>query len=352
MTIAVVGAGIAGLSAAFDLMQAGRDVVILESERRAGGVIVTDRPDGKWVVEGGPDSFLAADQDIPRLAGALGIPDRVVRQSAHGFALWTGSAFQALDEGQAAALLGIQARKEDLAAGHASFAGGMGDLVEALAGVVGSALRFRVGVTAAQRAGTGFRLAGTGGQSLQVEGLVIALPAYAAARLFTEIDLEIRHALSEVWYDPSLTVSLAYRAKQVSRTLDGTGFVVSPAAGTSLRAVTYSSNKFPGRAPRDHVLLRAFLAAVEDDPAVAAHAALAPLLGITGSPLWTRTFLWRRGLRRPTKAYIEEVAHLRKRLERLGPIALAGAGFDGPGVSGCVRSGREAARELVSRLAP
>ena len=90
MRVVVVGAGIAGLSAAHDLIKAGADVIVLESEARAGGVIGTERPDNRWIVEGGPDSFLAADQDIPRLAGELGIPDRIVRQAAHGFALWTG----------------------------------------------------------------------------------------------------------------------------------------------------------------------------------------------------------------------------------------------------------------------
>src|SRR5207249_12114340 len=38
-----------------------------------------------------------------------------------------------------------------------------------------------------------------------------------------------------------------------------------------LRACTYASAKFPGRAPAGHVLLRAFLAPGDGDPANAAH---------------------------------------------------------------------------------
>ncbi|MBI1966938.1 MAG: FAD-dependent oxidoreductase, partial [Gemmatimonadetes bacterium] len=309
---------------------------------------VTERPEGRWIVEGGPDSFLAADQDIPQLAGELGIPDRLVRQTGHGFALWTGKDFQPLDEGQAAALLGIQARKEDLAAGHSSFAGGMGELVEALVNVVGSAIRYRVGVTGAQHATAGFRLSGTGGQLIHCDALVIALPAYAAARLFTGVDLDIRHTLTAVRYDPSLTVSLAYEAKQLAGPLQGTGFVVSPEAGTPVRACTYASSKFPGRAPAGHVLLRVFLAPVAGDPAVVGHEVLAAMLGISGAPLWTKTYSWRLGLRRPTPHHAAEVARMRARLEWVGPIALAGGGFEGPGVSGCVRSGREAAKEVLT----
>ena len=42
-TVAVVGAGIAGLAAAWELERAGVAVMVLESERRPGGVIVTER---------------------------------------------------------------------------------------------------------------------------------------------------------------------------------------------------------------------------------------------------------------------------------------------------------------------
>lgn len=350
MKVVVVGAGIAGLCAAHDLITAGADVTVLESEPRPGGVIVTERPEHRWIVEGGPDSFLAADQDIPRLAGELGIPDRLVRQTARGFALWTGSGFQPLDEGQAAALLGIQARQEDLAAGHASFAGGMGELIEALVRVVGPSIRYRVGVTGAQRVSGGTRLSATGGQTIHCDALVIALPAYAAARLFAGIDLDVRHWLSEVRYDASLTVSLAYAADQLSDRLEGTGFVVSPEAGSPVRACTYCSSKFPGRAPAGHDLLRVFLAPVGGDPAVIAHQALAGILHISGAPLWIKTYSWRLGLRRPSPHHAGVVARMRARLERLGPIALAGGGFEGPGVSGCVKSGRAAALEVIRRL--
>ena len=67
MKVIVVGAGIAGLAAAWELTRAGADVVVLESERRAGGVIVTDRVDG-FIVEGGPDGFLAGEPELPALA--------------------------------------------------------------------------------------------------------------------------------------------------------------------------------------------------------------------------------------------------------------------------------------------
>src|SRR5258708_39292016 len=107
MTVAVVGAGLAGLAAAWELQAAGAETILLDAGRRPGGMIVTERRDG-FVVEGGPDGFLAAEPDIQDLARAVGIGDRLVEQVARGATLWTGRRLQPLAEGKAAGLLVIQ----------------------------------------------------------------------------------------------------------------------------------------------------------------------------------------------------------------------------------------------------
>src|SRR5207245_3695512 len=83
MRCVVVGAGLAGLSAAWELTRAGTEVVVLESERRVGGVVLTERRDG-FLVEVGPDGFLAGEGDIPALARELGLGARPVDQLARG----------------------------------------------------------------------------------------------------------------------------------------------------------------------------------------------------------------------------------------------------------------------------
>jgi oxygen-dependent protoporphyrinogen oxidase len=355
--VVVVGAGLAGLAAAWDLTSAGQDVTVLESERRAGGVIVTERRDG-FVIEGGPDGFLAAEPELPALAAQLGCGDRVIAQRARGSWLWTGERLEPLEEGRAAALLGIEVADKELGAGFKSFAGGMGELVEALVGAQHAAplLALAQGVTGIARTPTGWRVAVTGGSAHDADAVVLALPAYAAGRLLEQVGVAGARVLAEVVYLPSLTVSVAYRADQLRRALDGTGFVVAPdAVGAQhaaplLRACTYTSSKYPGRAPAGHILLRAFLAPADGDPGALAHAELAAILGIGGAPLWSRAFHWTRGLPRYPGHHAARLAEVRARLERLPPLALAGAGYDGAGVSACVRSGREAARVVLRRL--
>jgi len=356
--VVVVGAGIAGLAAAWDLAQGGADVTVLESERRPGGVIVTERRDG-FLVEGGPDGFLAAEPELPALAAELGIGSRVVGQQARGTSLWTGKAFEPLEEGRAAELLGIETRTSDLAAGFRTFVGGMDEVVTALAqrfvGAQHAAplLGLAQGVTGIIRSRTGWRVSLTGGSAREADALVLALPAYAAGRWLEQIGVAGARALADVVYAPSITVSLAYRADQIGRALDGTGFVVGArhAAPLQIKACTYASSKFPGRAPDGHVLLRAFIAPTDGDAAQVAHAELSAILRIRSAPLWSRAFHWTRGLPRYREHHATHLAAVRNRLVRLAPLAIAGAGYDGAGVSACVRSGRDAARVTLGRLA-
>ena len=358
-TVAVAGAGLAGLAAAWELSRGGATVVVLDAVRRPGGVVVTERRDG-FVVEGGPDGFLAAEPDIQDLAREIGIGAHLVDQLSSGSSVWTGGRLEPLAEGQAAALLGIQLLP-DVGAQHAaplhegfrSFASGMAEIVDALVGRLAPSIRPAQGVTGLAPATRGWRLSLSGGSTLEAEAVILALPAWIAARLVAAAGVPAARHLDEVIYYPTTTVSLAYREDQLAAPLAGTGFVAAPElaeSGAALRACSYSWLKYPGRAPPGHALLRAFVGPVDGDPAGAAHGELARILGIRGSPLWSRAFTWPRGLPRYKPGHARHVAAVRERLARLPPLAIAGAGFDGAGVSACVKSGRAAARGILERL--
>jgi oxygen-dependent protoporphyrinogen oxidase len=75
--VLVVGGGIAGLAAAYELQRRGLSVRVLEAAPRPGGVIATERFDG-WVVDAGPDALLVQKPAGVALCRELGIADRLV----------------------------------------------------------------------------------------------------------------------------------------------------------------------------------------------------------------------------------------------------------------------------------
>lgn len=74
--VAVVGAGISGLAAAYELRKRKRSVAVLESQDRAGGVIQTERV-GEFLIDAGPDALLVQKPAAVVLCHELGLGDRL-----------------------------------------------------------------------------------------------------------------------------------------------------------------------------------------------------------------------------------------------------------------------------------
>jgi len=125
----------------------------------------------------------------------------------------------------------------------------------------------------------------------------------------------------------------------------------------SIVACTYSSMKYPGRAPDGHVLLRAFVGGAlqqalfdQDDAAMAnsVRRELRELLGITSEPLLTRIHRHPQAMPQYRVGHLERMARIDAALARHPGLALAGNAYRGVGIPDCIHSG-ELAAEQVSR---
>jgi len=235
---------------------------------------------------------------------------------------------------------------------------GMEELVRALADrLPADSVRLKERLSGIERAGNGWRLGIDGGSSLVADSIIVATEAHQASRLLRYVDPALDHLLADIPYASSATVNLGYARADVPHPLDGFGFVVPKIEGRRLLACTFSSVKYPGRAPEGFVLLRAFLGGALDQGVLAgddealvrtAREELALALGVTAAPVLTR--LWRHPASMPQYlvGHLDRIDAIDRALAAHRGLTLAGAAYRGVGIADSIRSGEAAAERLLA----
>ena len=462
--IAIVGGGISGLAAAFELEQLRKDgaqieYVLYEASSRLGGVLRTEQVDG-CLVEAGPDSFVTEKPWAADLCRCLGIgdqligsndadrktyiltrgrlvempdglmfmvPTKIIPTGMSPLFSWTTKIRMARelfhppravdhDEsvaafverhygsemvdrladpllsgvyGGEAANLSVRAvlpRFAEMERNHGSLGramlaarnkqkknssgpkkaapplftslkNGMQSLAEAvIARLPSSALRINTPVQALQpQAEAGGWLLSAGLQSDHFDGVIVALPAKAAANVLSMASAELPGELAAIQYSSSITVGLGYDAEVRQSLPPGFGFLVPRSEGKRLLAATFVHNKFPHRAPEDRALLRCFFAGsnaedvwpLSDDQIVAiVRTELQEIINLRAEPIFARVYKWKSAMAQYGVGHLDRLERIERLSRQLPGLALAGNAYRGIGVPDCVRSGREGAKML------
>jgi oxygen-dependent protoporphyrinogen oxidase len=241
-----------------------------------------------------------------------------------------------------------------------SFAGGMATLVGALSARVGVAARLNTPVRRVDRRGDGqWRIEAEGGDTLDVNHVVLATPASVAARVLQGLDPDLCRLLERIPFAGVSVVALAYRVADVPRARDGYAYLVTQRERLATIGVVVESSLFPGRAPDGMVLLRVFLggtrhphvAQVDPDAAVAlARKELARVLDVHAPPVRAWIFRWPEAIAQYTVGHLERVAAIRVRLEQHDGLDLCGTSYDGLSFNDAVATGRRTGRSVIAHL--
>jgi protoporphyrinogen/coproporphyrinogen III oxidase len=247
-----------------------------------------------------------------------------------------------------------------------SFKSGMAALPEKLADELKTEIHYNVQIdsigllsrnTGASESGWQVRL--HGGERISAEHLVLAVPAYVAARLLEALSPELARHLKTIEYAPICAVSSAYNRSKVANSLDGFGFMVPLREGLHTISTFWNSSLFCGRAPEGTVLITSF-AGREEDAALAAmtdeacahavDAENARILGISGQPL-DRVF-WKdaRALPQYNVGHAKRVTAIYDILCTLPSLHLTGNFLKGRSIGECVEVASQVAENLHSQL--
>jgi oxygen-dependent protoporphyrinogen oxidase len=196
---------------------------------------------------------------------------------------------------------------------------------------------------------------------LEADAVVVAAPAPAAARIVADLHAPLAADLTAIEYAGSAVVSLGFPRAAVAHPLDAAGMVVPRAAGRRALAVSFSSSKFPGRAPPGCVLVRVFVggaldphtAALPDgELAALARAEVAILIGATGEPLLVQIDRWQGAMPQYHVGHLDRVARIEAAARAIGGFALAGAAYRGVGIPQVIASGQAAAAAVLGVARP
>lgn len=222
--------------------------------------------------------------------------------------------------------------------------------------------------------GPGPRAAGArGGGELVADAVVLAIPAPAATRLLRGAVPAAARALGATRVASAATVVLGYPREAVrsSPALRANGLLVASSTGCLLKAVTHLSTKWPHLDDPDTYLLRMSagraggpapardapdgpdaLDALDDDALVLRlREDLARFEGVAAEPSQVLVQRWRTGIPQLHVGHIERLRAARDALARQWPgVALAGASYDGIGLTSCLASAERAAQAVQHHL--
>ncbi|MBI5934397.1 MAG: protoporphyrinogen oxidase [Chloroflexi bacterium] len=467
MKLTIVGGGIAGLSAAYYAKKNIPDahITLIESDSHWGGKITTDRvafDDGHFIIEGGPDTFLATKPWGVALCNELGLGERLHGTNPNkkntyvlnkgrllplpeGLAMmipsdvpsilrsrlisWVGKTRMGLDfllpaknvngdeslgsfvsrrlgreayenlieplmsgiyagDGDQLSLASTFPYLRDLEIKHGSLARGalemrkkskgkavqgsrsafltpttgLAEIVEALIESLKSKVELRPNtrvthITRSDLRPSTFDLELETGETLETDSLILATPAYISGHLLASFDPALASVLQSIPYASTATVSLAYRCSDIPRGLDGYGYVIPRREGRKALACTWTSTKFPHRAPEGYALIRVFVGRAgqdipwnENDLLELSKEEMKLTLGITAEPLLSRVFMWENAMPQYNLGHPDILKRIDAILENYPSLALAGNGYRGIGIPDCIHSGELAVKKLPESI--
>ncbi len=207
--------------------------------------------------------------------------------------------------------------------------------------------------------GKGWRLRLKSGEELEADAIILSTPANLTARLMEDWAPGIAARLDQIPYVSTAAVVLGFDRNRFAHPLRGFGFVVPHIENRKITACTWVSSKFPGRAPDDRVLLRAFVGgavneylAEQDAETIKQQVCeeLRDIMEIREEPLFCDVYQYKKGNVQYRVHHPQLVSEIQKELANYKGLYLAGSAYKGIGIPDCVKNGTENAQAALEFL--
>ena len=189
------------------------------------------------------------------------------------------------------------------------------------------------------------------------DAVVLSLPTYKSADLLNDESFtNLAQTLRGIEYASSAVVVTTHRLSDFGHPLDAFGLVVPAIENRKVLAVSFTSRKFPGRAPDGHVLLRTFVGGAmqpelldHTDAEITefVHQELSAMLGMTATPAFSQVVRYKRAMPQYHVGHLARVAEIERLAAAHTGLHLAGSAYFGVGLPDSIASGRAAADRIL-----
>lgn len=197
-------------------------------------------------------------------------------------------------------------------------------------------------------------------ESAEFDAVILAGESHNIAKLLGSAQIaRPAELLAGIEHTGTVILTAAFRREDIGHPLDGMGAVVPAKEKNPILALSFSSEKYPHRAPEGTVLLRIFSGGSRDPEIVDMPEdevrdllleKMANCLKIQGSPLMTSVSRWPNTMPQFHLGHLERIADLEKEMEAYPTLGVAGNSLTGVGIPHCIHSGEEAARKVLAAL--
>jgi oxygen-dependent protoporphyrinogen oxidase len=237
---------------------------------------------------------------------------------------------------------------------------GMESLIEKLgSSLPGKSLKLGKTVKRLELSNSVWTLMTEDGTMIDADGVIIALASNKAYHLLEGFDSRLAKELSQIKYESSVVINLAYNLDDIAHNLNGFGFVVPTVEKRPILACSFTSLKFTGRAPRGKVLLRCFMGGAtnpeiyeRDDNWLmkTAHEEMCELLGVSDKPILKMVSRYYQSMPQYFVGHLDLVSKIKERVSKYKSLELAGNAYSGVGIPDCINSGETAAEKIFNNL--
>ncbi len=213
-------------------------------------------------------------------------------------------------------------------------------------------------VSSLQHDGTEWQVS-LGKQITRTSGVVLAVPASVAAPILAKEYSMLSAELGKIEFAGAAIVSLGFHRQDIAHPLSAAGMIVPRIAGKRILAASFSSSKFPGRAPANSVLIRSFIGGALDTGVAELTDAellekvqldLKTILGQSGRPIMVQVDRWHSSMPQYNLGHVERIKKIQQLEATLPSLGLAGGAYEGVGIPQVIHSGQVAAAQAIKQV--